>query len=242
MLEQDGGARWTTRAGDRNRQEGGRRRTCRDEANNAFTRSEDLEGDGYGPKFCAAGGRGAALTVGTHTLSGRERIVHGSERFVRPSKTACRGRTHSESSTRFGGSPLRRGRFAAGKQDPQVCAAVEIDVDYRARLFSCSRIELVGQVDLVIEISVRLAPDETPTLVRLLNVRSAVEVRVDTFPEERTAIVVVLPAIGTAVSVNVLRAKMDRGRRDTDAAGQRDQQADEDQAIPHSNRSHTEFS
>jgi len=75
--------------------------------------------------------------------------------------------------------PLRKNRPAALKEDKQVGDAVEVDVYDGALFFVRRGVEFLDQIDTVVEVAIRLAADEGVTIVVLVNIRAAVEVRVD---------------------------------------------------------------
>src|SRR5438128_10886125 len=74
---------------------------------------------------------------------------------------------------------LRENRAAVLEEDQQVGGAVVIHVDYGTHLLARRRIELLYNIDAVVEVAIHLAAHEGAALVIFVNIRSAVEVRVD---------------------------------------------------------------
>ena len=75
--------------------------------------------------------------------------------------------------------PLRKDRLAALKEHEQVGRAVEVDVYDGTCMFARRGVEFLDEIDTVVEVAIRLAADECATFVVLVNIRSAVEVRID---------------------------------------------------------------
>ncbi len=68
------------------------------------------------------------------------------------------------------------------------------------------RVEVLDEVHLVVEIAIRLAPNEGATVVVLADVRSAVEVRVDPDFAQPSVAAVHAPDIGPPVTVSIFGA------------------------------------
>jgi hypothetical protein len=113
---------------------------------------------------------------------------------------------------RCGGmAPLRKDRQALAKEDKQIGGAVEVDVDNGTNRFVRRGIKVLDEIDSVIEVAVRLAAHERALFVILLDIGSAVEVRVDRDVGELPLAIVGMPDIGPAVAVLILAADVTRG-------------------------------
>jgi hypothetical protein len=100
---------------------------------------------------------------------------------------------------------LREHRPAFVEEDEQVGGAVIIAVDDRSNVLVSRRVELFDQINPVVEIPVRFTPDELSVVVILLDVRAAVEIRVDSYFGGLAWLVVVLPDVRSAVAIAVFR-------------------------------------
>jgi hypothetical protein len=108
-------------------------------------------------------------------------------------------------------APLRKDRQALAKEDKQIGGAVEVDVDNGTNRFVRRGIKVLDEIDSVIEVAVRLAAHERALFVILLDIGSAVEVRVDRDVGELPLAIVGMPDIGPAVAVLILAADVTRG-------------------------------
>ncbi len=102
--------------------------------------------------------------------------------------------------------PLREDGSTVLKQDEHIGRAVVVDVLDRSHLVVRRVVELLDEIDAVVEIAIRLPPDQRTAFVVLVNIRATVEVAVDGDFREPPLTIVGQPEIRPAVSVPILRA------------------------------------
>src|SRR5712692_4912819 len=100
--------------------------------------------------------------------------------------------------------PFQEDRLASLKEHKQVGRAVEVDVYDGTRVFARRGIEFLDEVDAVVEVAIQLASYEGATFVVLVNIRSAVEVRIDRHFGEPAEAIVDVPDVGPSVAVPIL--------------------------------------
>ena len=102
--------------------------------------------------------------------------------------------------------PLRKDRLAALEEHEHVGRPVEVDVDEGAFMFTRRRIEFLDEIDAVIEVAVGFAAYECTTFVVLVNIRSAIEVGIDSHSGELALRIVDAPDVGPSIVVLIFRA------------------------------------
>ena len=106
--------------------------------------------------------------------------------MVRPPCEALLGCAEGPALTasRANAPTLQVDRLAALKEHEQVGHAVEVDVRHGTHRLARGGVEFLDQIDSIVEIPVGLAPDEGTAFVVLMNIRSAVEVGIDSHAGE----------------------------------------------------------
>src|SRR5580704_11989329 len=107
--------------------------------------------------------------------------------------------------------PLAKDGLTALKEDQEVGGAIVVDVLNGTHPFARGGIEFLDQIDLVVEVAVRLATHEKATFVVLVNIRSAVEIGIDGYLRELAVTIVGAPDVGASVAVMILRADVAGG-------------------------------
>src|SRR5262245_2237430 len=102
--------------------------------------------------------------------------------------------------------PLRIDRPAGLRQKEKIRPAIGIDIGNRSHNLARGWIELLDQIDLIVEIAIQLAADERAALVKLADIRSSIEVRIDGDARDLSIAIIQAPEIGTAVAVPIFSA------------------------------------
>jgi hypothetical protein len=126
----------------------------------------------------------------------------GRRGFVVPSRPAC-------NCMRL----LGEDRPAIAEQNEKIGSAVEIKIDDGTCVLVRHRVEFFDQVDLAVEVPIRLATDERAVeVVVLLDVGAAVQIAVEGYFSELSRIVARAPGIQPGVCVLRLRRNVPRAQ------------------------------
>src|SRR5215831_12525317 len=127
--------------------------------------------------------------------------------------------------------PLRVHRLAVLEEQQQVGNAVRVDVGNRSNDLPRRRIEFLDEIDLVVEVAVELASNQRAVVVELIDIGSAVEVRIEGDADQLSVCVVRTPDVRPSVVIAILSEcpsarQPDRceGRQKTDRKAERDSQ------------------
>ena len=89
------------------------------------------------------------------------------------------------------------------KEHEQVGDAICVDVGERTNDLPCRRVKILNEIDLVVEVAIGLATNENAVLVELFDVRSAVEVRVDSNAGDAAVSAICAPHIRPSITIEI---------------------------------------